>query len=164
MLELEAICRRYTVVAARPEHAVAMAPLLRPGDRNEIWAAAAVDPLRGLEISLDASRYAWTWLVDGLPACMFGVGCAPVPDGIGIPWLLSAISVDRHWLPFLRYYRPFLDRMRADFPLLTNWVDARYAAALRWIGWMGFRIFPAEPYGPFALLHHRFELRADTAA
>ena len=160
MLELDAICRRYTVVEARLDHARAMAPVMRPGDRGEIWAAAGVDPLRGLKISLDASLYAWTWLIDDQPACMFGVGATSLLSGTGIPWLLSATLVDRHWLPFLKYYRPFLERMRADFPILTNWVDARYAAALRWLRWMGFQVFPAEPYGPFAMPHHRFELRS----
>jgi hypothetical protein len=158
MLELEDICRRYTVVAAEPRHAVAMAPIMRPGDRGEIWAAAALEPLRGLEVSLAASLYAWTWLVEDVPACIFGVGAAPDGSGIGVPWLLSSEIVDRHWRPFLKHHRPFLERMRTDFPVLANWVDARQAPAIRWLRWMGFAIRPAEPHGPFGLLHHPVEL------
>jgi hypothetical protein len=163
-LELESVCHRYTVVPATLDHARAMAPIMRPGDRGEIWAAAALDPLAGLQISLAASLYAWTWLVEDVPACIFGVSAAPDNSGsnmndVGIPWLLSSGIVDRHWLPFLKHYRPFLEQMRADFPVLANWVDARYTAAIRWLRWMGFEILAAEPYGPFGLPHHRFELR-----
>lgn len=158
-MEIEEVCRRYTVVAAAPSHAREMAPIMRPGDRDEIWAAAGIAPLMGLEVSLASSRYAWTWLVDEVPACMFGVGSASTMSGTGIPWLLSSELVNRHWLPFLKYYRPFLAQMRSDFPTLTNWVDCRYEAAIRWLRWMGFEIMPPAPHGPFDMLHHRFEMR-----
>ncbi|HVJ40147.1 MAG TPA: hypothetical protein VM639_01570 [Dongiaceae bacterium] len=159
-MEIEAICRRYHVVAARPVHVDRMAGIMRESDRQEVWAAAGLTPSAGLEISLASSLYAWTWLIDDIPACMFGIGSESLLSGVGMPWLLSADPVDRHRLAFLKYYRPFLARMRADFPLLVNWVDARYAAAIRWLGWMGFTLYPAAPYGPFGMPHHRFEMRS----
>jgi len=162
--DLETICSRYHVVPALWAHAEAMAPMMRPGDREEVWAAGGVGPLEGLEISLAASLYAWTWLIDDVPACMFGVGSPSILSGTGIPWLLSGELVNRHWRPFLSYYRPFLDRMRDDFTLLTNWVDARYGLAIRWLGWMGFEIMPPAPHGPFNILHHRFEMRRERGA
>lgn len=159
-LDLAATCARFNVVPASDAHVDAMAPLLREGDRQEIWAAAGLGAREGLALSLAASVYAWTWLVEDVPACMFGVSCPDRSSGTGIPWLLSGGLVDRHWRPFLKYHRPFLARMRRDFDLLTNWVDASYGQAIHWLHWMGFTILPAAPYGPFGLPHHPFEMRA----
>ncbi len=160
-MDIDHIRRLYDVTEARPDHARTMAPIMRAQDRDEVWAAAAVGPLEGLEISLAGSLQAWTWLVEGRPVCMFGVGCQSLLGGTGIPWLLSSDLVGRHWMPMLRFYRPFLAEMSALFPVLTNWVDARYRKAIRWLAWMGFELFPAAPHGPFGLPHHRIELRRD---
>jgi len=159
-LGIDAVCRRHRVVTALPEHAWKLAPTLRENDRNEIWAAAGLSPAAGLEISLASSFYAWTWLIGDAPACMFGVGYASLLSGTGVPWLLSSSLVEQHRFSFLKNCRPFLASMCADFPVLVNWVDARYAAAIRWLGWMGFTLHPAEPYGPFGMPHHRFEMRS----
>jgi hypothetical protein len=161
-LDIDAIRRRHGVVAATPDHARALAPIMRAEDKAEIWAAAAVGPLEGLEISLAGSFQAWTWLVEGRPACMFGIGCPSLLAGIGTPWFLSSLLLDRHRVPLLKFYRPFLAEMSALFPVLTNWVDARHRTAIRWLAWMGFTLFPAEPHGPFNLPHHRIELRRAT--
>jgi hypothetical protein len=136
-----------------------MAPIMRPNDIEEVWAAGACDPLTGLKLSIASSLYAWSWFVDGVPVCVFGVGSLSLLGGEGVPWLLSSTLVERHWVPFLRHYKPFLRQMCDDFTCLANYVDARYALAIRWLRWMGFTVYPAEPYGPFGMAHHRFEMR-----
>jgi hypothetical protein len=158
------LCRRYTVVEASRAHALALAPVMRRADREEVWAAAGLRPLAALERSLDASCLAWTWLVDGRPACMFGLATASLMSGIGEPWMLTSELILSHQTAFLRHYRPFLAEMRALFPVLTNWVDARYIASIKWLQWMGFEIHAAEPYGPFGMLFHRFDMRGKAAA
>jgi len=162
--DLGALCRRYTVVKASRAHALALAPVMRRADREEVWAAAGLRPLAALERSLGASCLAWTWLVDGRPACMFGLATASLMSGIGQPWMLSGELILSHQTAFLRHYRPFLEEMRALFPVLTNWVDARYIASIKWLQWMGFEIHAAEPYGPFGMLFHRFDMRKKVGA
>lgn len=164
-MEIDEICQRCTVVEARPEHADALARTMRAEDRAEVWATAHVDPRKGLEMSLSSSLYAWTWLVDGQPACMFGVSSESILSGIGKPWLLTGDLLDRQWPVFARHCRPFIRKMSDDFPKLENWVDARYRKAIRWLTWAGFYVFPPAPYGPDNLPFCRFEMyrRSDEA-
>lgn len=159
MLRLDDIRRRYDVVEATYEHAAAMAPIMRPSDRDEVKATSGLNPRDGLLASLASSLYAWTWRVDGVPACMFGIGSGSILSGEGMPWLLTSNVLDQHWRPFVKHYRPFLDQMKADFPVLANWVDARHETAIRWLKWMGFEIGPIVPHGPRGLPHRRFEWR-----
>ena len=46
-----------------------------------------------------------------------------------------------------------------DYSLLINFVDARHGVAIRWLKWLGFKVFPAKPFGPDKLPFHRFEMR-----
>lgn len=157
-MAIDEVCRRCNVVEAKPEHIEALAATMRAEDRAEVWATAGVDPRKGLDMSLSSSLYAWTWLVEGQPAAMFGVGSQSILSGIGKPWLLTGDLLTGHWLTFLRNCRPFIQKMSEDFPILENWVDARYRKAIQWLTWAGFYVYPPEPYGldnqPFC----RFEM------
>ncbi|MFM0151447.1 hypothetical protein [Paraburkholderia sediminicola] len=146
------------VVPATLEHAIAMAPRMREADRAECWALARLTPLEALEVSVQTAVYAWTWLVDGEPACMFGVGARSMIGDTGTPWLLSTDLVAKYPMPFLRGYRTYLQKMRAIYPHLSNVVDARYTTCVRWLGWLGFKVYDPVPMGPDGVLFHRFEI------
>ncbi|TDY26303.1 hypothetical protein B0G81_6813 [Paraburkholderia sp. BL6665CI2N2] len=146
------------VVPARFEHAVAMAPRMRAADCAECWAIANVEPLEALRISLEWSLYAWTWLVDEQPACMFGIGTTSLIGNAGSPWLLSTDLVAEHRVTFLRGCKPYLAHLRGKFPYLHNVVDARYVTCVKWLKRLGFVVHDAEPIGPAGALFHRFEI------
>lgn len=148
------------IVTATLDHAIAMAPRMRDADAAECWALARLDPLAALRVSLETAVYAWTWLVDDEPACMFGVGTRNLIGAEGVPWLLSTELVARHRVTFLRGYRPYLAQMRGAFPYLHNVVDARYVTCVRWLRHLGFVVHDAEPMGPAGELFHRFEMRS----
>ncbi|MNC81827.1 hypothetical protein D3C75_1350850 [compost metagenome] len=46
-------------------------------------------------------------------------------------------------------------------PTLTNYVDARNLAAIRWLQWLGFRMDSPVPYGPHRLTFRQFHLTRD---
>lgn len=148
------------VVPAHIGHAIAMAPRMRAADAAECWALARLSPLEALRVSLESATYAWTWLVDGEPACIFGVGTRSLIGNEGTPWLLSTDLVAAHHITFLRGCRPYLARMRGAFPYLQNVVDARYETCVRWLKRLGFEVHEAEPLGPAGELFHRFEMRS----
>lgn len=150
------------VVPAEPWHAQDMAPRLRPEDLLEMQAATAEDPELALERAIRESVLAFAWIVEGRVACLFGIalGTHSVIGGAAHPWLMSTALVAQHRYAFLRRYRPYLARFANVYPVLYNYVDARYAKSVRWLRWMGFTLHPAEPYGRLGLPHHRFELRS----
>ena len=47
-------------------------------------------------------------------------------------------------------------QMVMHYRLLQNHVDARNTEAVRWLGWLGFEMDPALPFGPDQLPFHRF--------
>lgn len=158
-IELDRISRRYDIVPAGLDHIRSLAPIMREADRQEVWAAAGLTPYEALQVSLQSSVVAWCWLIEDEPACVFGVSAESILSGIGMPWLLSSPLLPSRHVAFLRHHRCFLIAMLDLFPLLKNWVDARYQLSIRWLRWMGFTILPAEPYGPFRMPFHPFELR-----
>ena len=157
-IALARIYGAYDVQPASVADAEVLAPIMRSADREEVWAAASLDPLQGLRVSLGSSVSAWCWRIDGQPACLFGVSAESFLSGTGVPWLLSSHLLPRQQRAFLRHGRIFIEVMLDLFPRLGNWVDARYTVAVSWLRWMGFTILPAEPYGPFAMPFHRFEM------
>lgn len=146
----------FNIVEATLEHARAMAPRVRPEDAAEFWAAGQRTPLQALEASVSASIRAWAWLVDGAPIFMCGVASANLIGDVGMPWAISAVEVGRNRKGFLRVSQNAFEQIVAMFPKLENRVDARYAASVRWLKWLGFTVHPAEPYGAAGLPFHRF--------
>ena len=140
------------VVAAAPAHIGPIAAALRPADVLEVAAAGGETPQVALEESLRRSDVAETLLLDGRPVAMWGVapdrerpfGCGP---DAGIVWLLATGDVERIPVAFCRAVLAALQRHGGEYSALRNAVDARYATALRWGRWMGFRVGPAVPAG-----------------
>ncbi len=67
--------------------------------------------------------------------------------------------VEKNKTTFLRYSRPMIEVMLAEFSHLENYVDARYKKCIRWLKWLGFVIHDAVPFGVQGLRFHKFEMR-----
>lgn len=151
------------IVPATLEHVQSIAPRMRAEDAAELYASIGLEPLDGLRSSFERSLYSWTWLVDGVPATMFGIGTANVIGDTGVVWMMGTDLVADHWPAFLRATRRNLHKLLAIYPNLTNNVDARYADCIAWLRWLGFEILPARPYGFEKRPFHPFILRASHA-
>jgi hypothetical protein len=93
-------------------------------------------------------------------AAMWGV-CGTPLAGHGRPWLVTAWPCrDVSALAFARVYRAQALEMLRLFPLLENYVDARYTGAVRMLGLAGFSVSDPEPYGRRGMMFRRFEMVA----
>lgn len=137
-----------------------LAPRLRQADCDEVWASHRSKPEESLARSLRLSTQAWAGLADGRPICLWGVAPASLINRIGVPWLLGSDDIETHQVAFLRRSRPMVGEMMETYAVLSNWVDARNRVSMRWLRWLGFTLFPAQPFGPDGLPFHRFELRS----
>lgn len=155
--------RDLTLVPATAEHVEELARRMRPADEAEVLAADGL----GLR---DSVRLAAEWsdpgtvsagLAGGELACICGVVRGPFVTGVAYPWLLTTGTVDRHRAAFLRASRAVLARWLARYPHLEQHIDARYAQALRWVAWLGFTVYPPEPYGVARLPFHRVQLKRE---
>lgn len=144
------------MVPAAPEHVDELAPKMRPADTAEVLASGGFTPREALEESVTASAHAFAALFDGEVAALWGVVDGP---GCGIVWALTGPAVERHPKAFLRHSRIAVNVLLRHYPALTNFVDARYEQALRWVRRLGFSVGPPEPFGAAGLPFHRILLR-----
>lgn len=148
------------IVAATAEHAEAIAMDAREADIAELWAQAKATPLEAMEYGLQFG--ARTGLLDGVPACMFGVSPHPSMPGTGVPWLVSSDRMQGMAAQkrLLVASRAQFDGMKARYALLFNVVDDRNKAAMRWLRWLGFDVGEPFPHGPFRMPFRIFQWSA----
>lgn len=127
-----------SIVEATPEHALDLAPRIRPEDAAEVMASGGYSPIQALEMSMSISLISLTLLIDGKPAAMFGLAKSKLDEGVGFPWLLTTDLIAKHQKTFFGMCAPALAEMLEVFPTLVQLVDQRYAAALRWLERLGF--------------------------
>lgn len=147
----------FAIVPATRGHAICMAPRVREAEILEIDASHGLGAEQMLIGELADSDAAWTWLVDGVPGCMFGVVTMPVLlGGETYPWFISTELVDKHARTFARTCKELLPELLAHHPRMVGRVDARYKLSIRWLQWLGAKIGPAEPYGVGQMPFHSF--------
>ena len=125
------------IVPATLAHAAAIE--LRAGDAMEVAALGATKD-EAFRTSLARSLWAETYLVDGVPAAMVGLGLSSFVGGHGVPWLLTSPICEHHKKRFLVESRRQVARMLAEVSPLMNVVHADYGRAVRWLAWLGFTL------------------------
>jgi len=145
---------------ATVEDAVEVALNLRVADKDEIWASGKQIPITCLVKAHKLSTECFALVVGDKVACVFGVAPASILGSVGIPWMLGTNLVEEYPLLFLRKCQNSVLAMSESYATLINYVDARNKIAMSWLTWSGFNVFEEpEPYGPFGMAFHRFEIR-----
>lgn len=151
----------YAIVPATLDHAGHVAAFLRAADAAEVFASHGLDAQSACRLSVVQSVEAWAGLADGEPVCLFGVAPVSMVGGEFSPWMLGTFSLDRHAGAFLRRNRAMVQQWRQRYPVMSNQVDARNTASIRWLRWLGFSVGPEHPAGILGLPFHPFTLRED---
>lgn len=132
---------------------------LLQADRQEIL-AMGFEPLAGIEQSIRTSIDAVTIRKDGELACIVGICRSTDLADVIRPWLLSTKVVLDNPFVAARLSKVILAKWRAQYPYMSNWVDARHWRAIHWLRWLGAELAPAEPFGPFKRPFHKFTFGA----
>lgn len=133
----------YSVVRAASEHLLHLAANMRAADRREVWAANRHTPYEALALSLEYSPRAWTAFIDEQPALMWGVAeeRGLIRRRSGRPWLLATDELERQGArEFIRRSRAYVEKMRAGYRRLENYVHADNERSRRWLAWCGFTV------------------------
>lgn len=147
------------IVQATEEHVTAIRGRLRRGDYVECSAFNAADPDDMVRQSYINSDHCWSWLIGGRVGAMFGVQQDPLRSHVGNVWMVSTPDVEARPLFVARQSVMFVKLMLRAFEQLEAIVDYRYAATLRWIGWLGFDLGWPEPMGQSGELFYRARIR-----
>jgi len=146
------------IVPATREHATSMAPNMRVAEMRELMSGAGFDPEEGLLFELERSASAWSWIIDGEVACMFGIISPNMLDAQSYPWFLTTYLVETHARQFARACKTLLPELLERHPRLVGMVDARYGLSILWLEWLGAKIDEPEPWGVAREPWRRFEI------
>lgn len=146
----------HTIRPATLDDAHDLAPRLRAADLAEIEAGTGRAVLDVLVESVTRSLWSEALLIDGRLEALGGLGTVSLLFGPGVPWLLGSDRLTESPRWFLGESRRQVRRMLEHYEILTNRVDARNSAAIRYLRHLGFALDPPTPWGAAGLPFHRF--------
>lgn len=143
------------IVPATIHHARAIK--LREADAAECFDVFGCPPNETVEASVLNSDWAYTALVDGEIAAMWGAAGETLIGDAAMVWMLSGSAITRVPVTTIKESRKFVAAMLERYDFLYGYVDSRHTCALRWLVRIGFRLLAPLPLGPRALMFNRFE-------
>ena len=143
------------IVKAKSSHIPHIAVNMREADKAEVWASHKHSTAEALTASFAASTVAFTGLVDGVPAAMWGVGgTGSFLQLIGSPWLLGTPDAVKNARFFLKVNRLHIQYFQQLYPRLQNYVHMGNTTSIKWLKWCGFTV-EKEPV-EFGALNEKF--------
>lgn len=139
----------YKIIEPDRTHILALAPLLRDGDRREL-AVAKVSPARAVWRCFRHSLYRRAVIVEGEIAAAWGVGSAALSD-TGEIWLLTGRAIERIPVSFVREGLREVQTMLSLYPRLEGIVACDYPQAIKFLSALGFSLHPGEPFFTFSM-------------
>ena len=120
------------------DDAVHLANNLRAADRAELELMTDLDPLRAILVSMEVTEYKHLWCAEDED----GVFCIGGCSIDGAPWLLATDRLEKYSVLLTKVVIKKIVEMHKDYDELTNYVDARNLASVRWLTRLGFEFEP----------------------
>jgi len=138
-----------------------LADNMRQEEVDEVWASGKHTPYEAVKYSLEHAHEAYAAVLDGKLICIVGVSPLSLLSDMASPWLLNTNESKNKPRHLVKWTKTFIDEWKTQWPILFNYVDARYEASLRWAKWAGFKVYDPQPYGPFGMPFHKIEIRRE---
>lgn len=146
------------VLPVDPAEVAEIAAIVRQADRDEIERDLETPIEQALLDGITGSRKASKIVCQGLVLAVFGDADCDIAKGLGVPWLISTVHVERFPRAFLAVCKPEVEEMLARHGALLNYVACENTVAIRWLRWLGFDFHDAEPYGPRDAMFYPFTM------
>jgi hypothetical protein len=131
---------------------------LREADKEEIMASHGHTAEEALKISLNDSVICYT-IERGKPIGMFGINPYDLSGTSAVIWLLTSEDIKEIRMSFLKQCRKYIDGFLEVYPLLFNYVYEKNKMSIKWIKWLGGKVYEPIPYGMNGEKFHYFEFR-----
>lgn len=92
-----------------------------------------------LRETIEKGSPAFVALVDGIPACAWGLDNETVIGGFQKMWMITTPLVEENTIAFLRLSREFVRFARENYGPIDGAVDPDNTISERWLRWIGFR-------------------------
>ena len=124
-----------SVVIANKTHVEYIAKNLRSADRTEIEFLGSKSD-QGMTRGLSYDDESYTVLTkDKTPCAMFGVGALAKDEGY--IWMLGTDEIYDYKSDFIRFSRPWINKITNKYPKYSNMVHSENHFSLRWLLWCG---------------------------
>lgn len=126
------------VTLTTPDHINELAQTMRKEDREEVWAAAHLTPLRALEEGYQGTPECYTALdSSGRVIAIGGITPTDITGWAGA-WLLASDLMAHHGPSFMKFCEAVKnDAAKKGYIGLTNFVDRRNVLHIRWLEAIG---------------------------
>lgn len=151
----------YTYTTPTKEDMAELSRMMRPEDRQELVGAVGPNIEGETQYCLEASECAYICKRDGVPMAAFGVVRKSPFQNIGVIWMLATTETAKHKIYTGKWTRRGIRAFLRDWDYLYNFVDEGNDATIRWLKWLGAKIYPARPYGIYGLPYHKFTFGED---
>lgn len=148
---------KYEFVKPTIDDAVYVATHLKHDNYVELFAIEGDNAVRDVVIAMARSRETGCLKIDGVPTAVYGVIPDSVFGGTGCVWLLLTAETKRHKVFIGKHTKKGIERILRDYDKVYNYCNAGNKSILKWLDWMGAKIYPAEPFGIWNIPHHYFE-------
>lgn len=135
------------IAPATPAMVEDLAARIRPEHEREANALMPMGGVNALRHNFAIAAHCFAGIREGEVLFLFGIGKTSPLTRACVGWMMGADAIDRHgvWLAARsREMIPALHRL-GDADRIENWIPCDYAAALRWLEWLGFDIGMPEP-------------------
>lgn len=132
-------------------------------DRDELL-IQGVEPEWAIRHSIEISEECIAIFGDGTLACITGVNVAEGLSPEASPWLLGTDFMQRYPRQVLSISKVLLNRWKARYPFMFNFVDARHKRAIMWLRHLGASAELIPEHGPYKKPFYRFTFGVDPCA
>lgn len=140
-------------------HIKELAETMQQADKDSVWATGHLLPEQAIRISLEKAEESRTFLIGDRVAAIVGVGKGSLLCESRAAWMLGSKIIIKHPRQTMYESKQWIDTNIERYKVFRNYVDARHTRSIRWLKWLGFTIYPAEPFGVDGLPFHPNELR-----
>lgn len=139
-------------------HINELAETMQAIDKESIFQLSGMHPKPALLNSVQASLEANSYLVSGEVVSICGVSKYTLLSDWACPWLLCSDAIRKRPKEFMIQTKKWTYDKLEEHGILRNVVYAKHERSIRWLKWLGFTIYPPEPFGVNNALFCRNEL------
>lgn len=129
---------------------------LRKEDRRELTGMVGPDIEKEIRHCITASECAYACSLEGKTLAAFGVICKNPMSRHGIIWMLASEETAKHKLYTGKWTKKGIEAFLNDWEFLYNYVDEGNDETIKWLKWIGAKVYPPVPRGLYGRNYHLF--------
>lgn len=133
-----------------------IAKYAREADKKECFLLSGRDLTETFSQTPGLYSNCWVWEKNNKPVCIFGI--TPLGDQKGVIWLIATDDFDRYKKIVRSRCKDVFENMIVGYTYLCNYVMYKHKKAVKWLKWLGCKIYEPEPIGINGELYCKFEV------